>query len=363
MGTLRTLLALSVVLAHAPGPITYTLVGGRNAVQLFYMISGFVITHVLLTVPAYGDARTFYASRALRIFPVYFGAAGFTLAWWALADPAALAFFRQLPAAAIAFLVAVNTTIVGQEWALFMDVDGGALRFTADFRASQPQLWHGLVVPQAWTLSLELMFYALAPWLVRRRGWLWTVLAVSLAARAAAVAKGWGADDPWSYRFFPFEIALFAAGSLSYQLMLEPWRRACRARRGLSALGTALVAAAVLAYPLVPAPEWAATLALIALAWVAMPLTFIFQESAPLDRKLGELSFPLYIGHYAMIAVALAIASRMGASHVAVVVTTYVVLAFVAAWALLAVIGWPVERLRTRLRRGPPPVERPVAPP
>ncbi len=43
MGFLRTLLALSVVLDHLGGSYTDNLVGGRPAVQLFYVISGFLI--------------------------------------------------------------------------------------------------------------------------------------------------------------------------------------------------------------------------------------------------------------------------------------------------------------------------------
>jgi peptidoglycan/LPS O-acetylase OafA/YrhL len=57
MGCLRTILALSVVLAHgARWCDPRLLVGGPAAVQLFYLISGFVISHVLLEVPAYQDA-------------------------------------------------------------------------------------------------------------------------------------------------------------------------------------------------------------------------------------------------------------------------------------------------------------------
>ena len=44
MGILRTLLALSVVLDHLGGGATNQLVGGRLAVQLFYVISGFLIS-------------------------------------------------------------------------------------------------------------------------------------------------------------------------------------------------------------------------------------------------------------------------------------------------------------------------------
>ena len=45
--------------------------GGRVAVQMFYAISGFLITYVLDNVKAYQSLRRFYENRALRIFPVY----------------------------------------------------------------------------------------------------------------------------------------------------------------------------------------------------------------------------------------------------------------------------------------------------
>ena len=55
MGFLRTLLALSVVLDHLGGGTTDWLVGGRLAVQLFYVISGFLISYVLTATDHYKD--------------------------------------------------------------------------------------------------------------------------------------------------------------------------------------------------------------------------------------------------------------------------------------------------------------------
>jgi peptidoglycan/LPS O-acetylase OafA/YrhL len=45
MGMLRTIFAISVVFVHSYG---HVFVGGRNAVQLFYIISGFLISYVLV---------------------------------------------------------------------------------------------------------------------------------------------------------------------------------------------------------------------------------------------------------------------------------------------------------------------------
>ncbi|MFZ6693377.1 acyltransferase family protein [Undibacterium sp. SXout20W] len=77
MGTLRTLFAIAVVFAHCYG---FLLVGGRNAVQLFYMISGFLISFVLIEQRAYLRMKTFYINRFLRLYPVYFVVALMTLA-------------------------------------------------------------------------------------------------------------------------------------------------------------------------------------------------------------------------------------------------------------------------------------------
>ena len=63
MGFLRTLLALSVVLDHLGGGTTDWLVGGRLAVQLFYVISGFLISYVLTATDHYqGSVGRFYAN-------------------------------------------------------------------------------------------------------------------------------------------------------------------------------------------------------------------------------------------------------------------------------------------------------------
>ena len=70
MGTLRTIFAIAVVLAHVwPGGPVF--VGGQNAVRLFYIISGFLISFVLVERKSYPSVRSFYVNRYLRLYPVY----------------------------------------------------------------------------------------------------------------------------------------------------------------------------------------------------------------------------------------------------------------------------------------------------
>ena len=70
MGTLRTLLAISVFLVHSqPHDL---LVGGQIAVQLFYMFSGFLISFILIENKSYLSVKNFYFNRFLRLYPIYF---------------------------------------------------------------------------------------------------------------------------------------------------------------------------------------------------------------------------------------------------------------------------------------------------
>ena len=62
MGSVRTLLAIAVVFGHSYG---FIFVGGRLAVQLFYVISGFLISYVLVEARTYRSVSSFYINRSL----------------------------------------------------------------------------------------------------------------------------------------------------------------------------------------------------------------------------------------------------------------------------------------------------------
>lgn len=74
---LRFLAVLIVFLHHAYLPIANLSYerGAGSGVELFFVISGFLITRILLksqTGSLWNDLRTFYTRRALRIFPLYY---------------------------------------------------------------------------------------------------------------------------------------------------------------------------------------------------------------------------------------------------------------------------------------------------
>src|SRR5947209_3698322 len=68
------------------------------------------------------------------------------------------------------FLATTNIFILGQDVVMFLGVTpDGTLYPTWNYWATTPLLHTFLLVPQAWSLSLELFFYAIAPFLVRQR--------------------------------------------------------------------------------------------------------------------------------------------------------------------------------------------------
>ncbi|MCF8321913.1 MAG: acyltransferase family protein [Flavobacterium sp.] len=73
MGFLRFILAISVVLAHSSSIYGFGLVGGKTAVQAFYIISGFYMTLILNEkyIGNNNSYKLFITNRFLRLYPIY----------------------------------------------------------------------------------------------------------------------------------------------------------------------------------------------------------------------------------------------------------------------------------------------------
>ena len=175
------------------------------------------------------------------------------------------------------------------------------------------------------------------------------VLALSLLARLVAWRMGYFAD-PWSYRFFPFELALFAAGALSHQWLLPLAERASGLVVSMVTGAMLGLAAASTALPLV---EPARSVLVFGAAFLALPFLFRFQRTRRWDALLGELSYPIYLAHWAVAMVVLEVSHRLGWTTPPFFSAIVVLGAFAAALALDVAVVRPVERLRRRVKRSP----------
>lgn len=357
MGSFRTTLAISVVLAHLSA--RHLLVGGSAAVQLFYCVSGFLIAYVLTQGESYTTKRSFYINRALRIYPVYYAVAAVALV---LSLHTGTEFMNVLSAISSLGKLAlgfVNFSIFGQDWVMFLALHAGKIQLTANFRASDLPLYLGLLIPQAWTLGVELSFYVLAPFLVTSLRRIWMALAIAAATKAALIYLGLATTDPWSYRFFPAEMVWFMLGALSMRLLLPRFERYLEANLRITALSVFSVLGLLVIYPLLPGsgePGSIRSTILIGLVLVLLPAMFVFQKQMPFDKAIGELSYPIYICHMLVFDLSTMVLARFSMDKGVAANVAKLVAVIAVAYGLNRFVAEPIEKLRKRFRR-PLPVQ------
>lgn len=170
---LRAIAALAVVGLHAHVPGDRLFVNGAYGVDLFFAISGFLITTLLLRESEKTGTislRGFYARRSARIFPLYYAVLALycVLVAFTQHNEAGAAFWRNLPA----FLTYTTQ--------IFVRPGGDGER---------------VIFYIAWSLAVEEQFYLAWPWLLRKaRGAMWlgvaATLSVALVPHVAALGLG-----------------------------------------------------------------------------------------------------------------------------------------------------------------------------
>jgi len=243
-----------------------------------------------------------------------------------------------------------NLTLIGQDQVMFLSVTDGVLSWTGDYQSSDVPLFAGLLVPQAWTLSLELMFYLIAPWILVSKSRIMVLFAVSVLLRALFVVFGFGLADPWDYRFFPTELAFFLFGAISHQFVAPKliWARKHRAPL-LSAVAVTVMSGLIVSFAHIPLPEALKFAVLFGGMALFLPLLFDFQGNNSIDNFLGQLSYPIYIWHILVVSVWMTLTSGFDFS-------TETDLAGILActlgvsWIGLRLVEDPIQKIRSQFR-------------
>jgi peptidoglycan/LPS O-acetylase OafA/YrhL len=351
MGLLRTLLALSVVFDHA-APAENMLVGGAIAVQCFYLISGFLISYILVERRSYASIWPFYANRYIRLYPIYFVVALLSLiAILTTHLTGFAAVYAVAPASAIALLVFANAFLFGMDWVMFCAVINKKLVLTTNFSDSEVPLYQGLLIRPAWTLGVELTFYLVAPFILPRRKLIWLLLIASVALRIFFLHLGFGARDPWSYRFFPTELALFLVGALAHQVLLPAYRKFSSRGQVLAAnFATGFLIVTFITYAMIPLEAISKRLLLYGAVGCLVPLTFLFQQKHRFDGWIGDLSYPIYICHALVMWICVYILGHFRIQDERVLGVASTMLSVALAMCLNWAVARPFETVRNKLR-------------
>jgi peptidoglycan/LPS O-acetylase OafA/YrhL len=287
---LRCLSIAPVVWHHStPRPLEGVLGRGPLGVDLFFCISGFLITTLLLRERAAAGTVSlsqFYARRTLRIFPLYYAVLGLHVAYAILlphALPERAHFFKSLPA----------LSTYTSNWLV-------------DYAVAYP-----VIFAFAWSLATEEQFYLWWPWVLRlatRARWP-AIFMTALFAIDQACEKGlfapWIADGSLAFRMLtsiatPICLGALLAIALSNERAFAPL---CRL---LGARSSAPVALAVLAMLI----AWSGTpILLIHLAMAALVGACSIRQDhglvrltdpAPI-RHVGAVSYGMYLFHVGVI--------------------------------------------------------------
>ena len=285
---LRAVAVIPIVLYHAG---VSAIAGGFVGVDVFFVISGFLITSIV--VPDVVSGRfslwDFYRRRATRIFPALIvvllavGLAGAATMW-----PDDLRALAKSMAAAAAF--APN---------LFFQLSAGYFGASAET----------LPLLHTWSLGVEEQFYILYPFvlLFARRvcgGRIAAVLA-ALAGLSLAASLALTLTAPTAaFYALPSRAWELALGGLvavgAFPKVADPRARNALALAGLGLIAVAL--AVVRPTSLFPAP-WALLPALgtaFVLAWGEGAVTTRLLASRPM-RAIGAISYSLYLWHWPII--------------------------------------------------------------
>jgi len=342
MGTIRTVLALSVVLWHVgPGlaPVT-----GESAVTCFYIISGFYMSMVL-NGPYSEDEWPwkFYLSRFLRLYPAYWAIALVSLVTYLVSESPRhiLNFDGTLHPALWAFTIFSNVSIWG------LDVLNGIAKaglFTN----------HRIIrlVGPAWTLAVELQFYLVAPFIVRRAlRWCLIILGVALVIHFLTLA----APEHLRYYLAPSAWCFFLLGHLSHRVSALLTESRVRRNLGLVSIGVVPLCAVLGRVWSYQSVDHIGTWAFYLLFAAAVPFLFERTQNNQLDNAIGGLSYPVYLVHSPFIAIAALI---FGGNENELyklgfwVCAGTVVAVVVGALALHYGLERPIDRIRWRLRSG-----------
>lgn len=288
-----------------------------TAVQAFFIISGFYMSLILNEkyTGEFDSYKLFLKNRIWRLFPVYWialiGTVLLTIGYIILRHDGNLSIFQfyidsNPTLGTWIVLLFVNLAIIGQDILMFTGIDSaGSLYFTSSTAAVPMTAF--LIVPQAWTISMELLFYLVAPFIVRKN---WKLVAVimilSMMLRLYLFYSAGFKEDPWTYRFFPSELFFFLSGYFAYRGFVR-----IRSQRDkwihYSIPVTVLILVSILLYSFIPDFRSANAIftwkqaAFLLMVFLSIPFLFLAQKEQPFDRLLGELSYPVYLSHIAVI--------------------------------------------------------------
>lgn len=322
MGTYRLFLAVLVVFSHLWGrENTYGYNVGVIAVVSFFLLSGYVMTALVgkyYMRPA--QVMSFYADRAFRIYPQFLFYLFLTLVLISIKRPPDQ-FFLNTVSPEMVFL---NMLIL-------------PLGFINYF----PDLLGCLLIPPAWTLGLEMCFYICIPYVMifRAEKVLYVLSLVFFVLACFGVIN----PEVFGYRLLPGVLFIFLCGGMIYKQ-----RNDVRPSWPVWSTWLLVLSLFVIVHAL-GLDNLGFNKEVLVGILLGIPAVWILrsQKTGKVDELLGNLSYGVFLNHYA---IKWAFDTYWPSSGFGYVVTL-LTLSFVMAFFTYRYVEMPFLSYRRRLRR------------
>ncbi|MDM8522518.1 acyltransferase [Desulfococcaceae bacterium HSG8] len=285
MGVLRYLLASIIVICHC-GPIfgSFTGPSGATTVSIFMIISGF---YMALVSQNYNSYKNFLLNRFLKIYPCYWLILSLTfiIFYWRLQqgyfNP--LIYYQEIfknEQTAFWYVIFQNIFLFGRN--LFFKVDALFKLVGAENE------WCIVPLPQGWSLEIEMLFYIAAPFINKMR--------LSDLAILFFLSLFCSLENIFYLRYLVF----FILGALSYRIYRRiNWEKI---NKKFKVVITILFFGLLLSYnQIISITGLNLNIIYYASATIAIPFIFELTKNNKWDRKIGELSYPLYLIHFSIL--------------------------------------------------------------
>ena len=350
MGVLRFLFALIVVVEHAGLLFGQNILHSFIAVQSFFLISGFYMA-LILDKKYRGDSarKLFWTNRFLRIFPLYWitlallfsltlikfffhignedNAIVHYLQWTPDTSPIAFA------ASIINYIIRNITLIVNADYFFVIDSTPGYL-----------------LVQQAWTLQMELLFYLLVPFLVKLSKKIFFIFfAAYIILFFGIIAHFDLMGHNLLFNFLQY-LYLFLLGMIAYRHIYKVIEHKKISSNILKTVFTSFLLFTLLFNVFFDGivKEFFPRIDLLyyGMLFITLPFIFALTKKNNVDGYIGRLSYPMYIIHFLVIKALTNIPSFHDSSDsktiAAIIITIFI------SWLALKFIEDPIDAIRQK---------------
>ncbi len=338
MGILRFILALNILLLHLPHLGNVPVIGAIQAVSIFFMISGFYMAFILNEkyIKKAGSYKLFITNRFLRIFPTY---------WVVLLALIILSTIK------LHFHIGTGDDAITHFTSFYAHASSGeyffamlnfwlrnlTLLITTDYFWNISKYPGFLLVQQAWTLQLELLFYLVAPFIARLKFSKLLLFTVLLLCFNYFVFSFHLLSEELLISNFLNCFIFFLLGIFSYKLFTI--------LKNIELKRNFLIKLILFAFAFIYLFSFTGIFYYLVIAGV-LPFFFLFSRTIKIDAWIGEFSYPVYLTHFLFIK----FINNFPSLYKQPVLSIFVIIALTltVSWLIIKYIDVPINQYRQR---------------